>query len=134
MRPDWAGLSVLCNASITDYQTSVSTTATMASTVWRLLLAVFILVSAVLGHRYPGYNFGPDVYRRVKRQTFGPFVLRSLAGSDGELPLRQEIRNLEQNRDQWTLYLLGLSMMQFTNQSDPLSWYQITGMVLVGPC
>jgi tyrosinase len=88
-----------------------------------------MLVSAVLGQRYPGYNFGPDIYRRVKRRTPGPFVLKSLARDDGELPLRQEIRNLEQNGDQWTLYLLGLSMMQFTNQSDPLSWYQITGIV-----
>ncbi|OIW34914.1 Di-copper centre-containing protein [Coniochaeta ligniaria NRRL 30616] len=100
----------------------------MASTVWSLFLAAFTLASAVLAQRYPGYNFGPDVHRRVKRQISGPFVVRSLARDDGDLPLRQEIRNLEQNRDQWTLYLLGLSMMQYTNQSDPLSWYQITGI------
>lgn len=105
----------------------------MASNAWILLLAAFAFASAVLGQRYPGYYFGPDVNRRIKRQIFGPFVLKSLARTDGELPLRQEFRTLEQNRDQWTLYLLGLSMMQFTNQSDPLSWYQITGMALIIP-
>jgi tyrosinase len=104
----------------------------MASPVFRLLLAAFTLAFGVVGHRYSGYDFGVDVTRRMKRQTGGPFVLRALARVDGELPLRQEIRTLEQNRDQWTLYLLGLSMMQFTNQSDPVSWYQITGIAL--PC
>ena len=100
----------------------------MASMVWSLLLAAFTLASAVLGQRYPGYNFGPGIAPRANRHTFGPYVLRNLANVDGELPLRQEIRKLEQNRDQWTLYLLGLSKMQFTNQSEATSWYQITGM------
>lgn len=100
----------------------------MPSTVWTLLLAVLTFVPAVLGQRYPGYNFGPDLARRVKRHTYGPWVVRNLAQDDGDLPLRQEIRILEKDTDQWTLYLLGLSMMQFANQSDPISWYQITGM------
>lgn len=92
-----------------------------------MLLALLTLTSGVLGQRYPGYNFGPDVYRRAKRQTSGPWVLTSLADSDSDLPLRQEIRDLENDTDQWTLYILGLSMMQYTNQSDPISWYGITG-------
>jgi tyrosinase len=99
--------------------------------IWTLLLAAVTLATTVMGHqRYPGYDFGPGVHRlRAKRhqQTKGPRVLMNLASADGELPLRHEIRDLENNRDQWTLYLLGLSMMQYTNQSDPLSWYQITG-------
>lgn len=100
----------------------------MKYTAWSMLLALLTLVAGVLGGRYPGYNFGADVYRRVKRQTSAPWVLTSLADPDSDLPLRQEIRDLENDTDQWTLYLLGLSMMQFTNQSDPLSWYQITGI------
>jgi tyrosinase len=42
--------------------------------------------------------------------------------------VRQEIRQMENDNEMWTLYLLGLSMMQFTDQSDALSWYQITGV------
>ncbi|KAB5551230.1 hypothetical protein GE09DRAFT_1223030 [Coniochaeta sp. 2T2.1] len=102
----------------------------MASAAWTLLLAAFTFASAVLAQeQYPGYDFGPDVHLRLKRQeTKGPWILRSLASVDGELPLRREIRDLENNRDQWTLYLLGLSMMQFTNQTDNISWYKITGI------
>ncbi|KAK5684305.1 hypothetical protein LTS10_004172 [Elasticomyces elasticus] len=40
---------------------------------------------------------------------------------------RLEIRQLEQNVDQWNIYLLGLAKFQATNQSDKLSYYQIAG-------
>jgi len=102
----------------------------MAPTVWYLLLAVITVATAALSQQYTGYDFGPDAHRLLKRQTSGPWVLKSLADTDGDLPLRQEIRTLEKDSDQWTLYLLGLSKMQYTNQSDPLSWYQITGVPL----
>lgn len=42
---------------------------------------------------------------------------------------RLEIRQLEQNVDQWNLYLLGLARFQAANQSDKLSYYQISGMI-----
>ncbi|KAK0283610.1 hypothetical protein LTR35_006069 [Friedmanniomyces endolithicus] len=41
---------------------------------------------------------------------------------------RLEIRQLEQNVDQWNIYLLGLARFQATNQSDKLSYYQIAGI------
>ncbi|TKA80498.1 hypothetical protein B0A55_02304 [Friedmanniomyces simplex] len=41
---------------------------------------------------------------------------------------RLEIRQLEQNADQWNIYLLGLAKFQATNQSDKLSYYQIAGI------
>jgi tyrosinase len=106
--------------------------------VWNRILAVLVLATGVLAQQYGGYDFGRNIHRRIKRHTLGPYVVRNLASTDGDLPLRQEIRTLEDNTDQWTLYLLGLSMMQFTNQSDPLSWYQITGVLCLprrdSPC
>ncbi|KAH9819777.1 Di-copper centre-containing protein [Teratosphaeria destructans] len=41
---------------------------------------------------------------------------------------RLEIRELQQNVDQWNLYLLGLARWQATNQSDKLSYYQVAGI------
>ncbi|KAK3069943.1 hypothetical protein LTR53_011321 [Teratosphaeriaceae sp. CCFEE 6253] len=41
---------------------------------------------------------------------------------------RLEIRQLQQNVDQWNIYLLGLAKLQATNQSDKLSYYQIAGI------
>jgi tyrosinase len=46
----------------------------------------------------------------------------------GDIHVRQEIRQLEQDQDMWTLYILGLSMLQFTAQSSPTSWYSIAGL------
>ena len=101
----------------------------MAPTLWTQLFAAFTLASTALAQQqYHGYDFGPDAHLRLKRQEMeGPWILRSLTTVDGDLPLRKEIRDLENNEDQWTLYLLGLSMMQFTKQTDNVSWYKITG-------
>lgn len=41
---------------------------------------------------------------------------------------RLEIRQLQQNADQWNLFLLGLSRFQNTNQSQMNSYYQIAGI------
>ncbi|KAG9248530.1 hypothetical protein BJ878DRAFT_476387 [Calycina marina] len=41
---------------------------------------------------------------------------------------RKEIRDLEKDTTTWTLYLLGLDVLQSRDQSDVLSWYQIAGI------
>ncbi|KAF2857624.1 Di-copper centre-containing protein [Piedraia hortae CBS 480.64] len=41
---------------------------------------------------------------------------------------RLEIRELEQNADQWNIYLLGLARFQAVDQSEKLSYYQISGL------
>jgi len=95
------------------------------------LLAVPLLLGklATCEHHVP-YDFGIGVGPLVKRKTEQPIVVAPLQKVDGTVPLRHEIRELEKNKDQWTLYILGLSMMQFVDQSEPLSYYQIAGMAL----
>ncbi|KAF2735384.1 Di-copper centre-containing protein [Polyplosphaeria fusca] len=41
---------------------------------------------------------------------------------------RLEIRQLQQNADQWNIYLLGLRKFQNMTQSDRSSWYQVAGI------
>ena len=94
-----------------------------------MLFVLLLCVFRGIAGQYYAYNYGFDVEKHIKRQAQPQqLVLRGISVSDsGELPIRQEIRDLQKNDNQWTLYLLGLSMMQFTNQSDPTSWYGITG-------
>ena len=49
------------------------------------------------------------------------------AVGDGIVHPRLEVRKLEQNADQWNVFLLGLRRFMDVNQSDPLSYYQISG-------
>ena len=41
---------------------------------------------------------------------------------------RLEIRQLQQNTDQWNIFLLGMLRFQQTNQTDQISYYQIAGI------
>src|ERR1700738_4386519 len=66
-------------------------------------------------NHYPSYNYGFDPTIIKKRQSFGTYAVTGVLGgivSDGGLPQRLEIRELEKNADLWPLYLLGLDMMQ----------------------
>jgi hypothetical protein len=49
------------------------------------------------------------------------------SGTEGSLPVRLEIRRLQQDKELWTLYILGLDMMQYYNQTELISWFQISG-------
>ncbi|KXL44734.1 hypothetical protein M433DRAFT_166430 [Acidomyces richmondensis BFW] len=48
--------------------------------------------------------------------------------SDIGVQPRLEIRELQQNEDQWNLYLLGLARFQAVNESKELSYYRIAGI------
>ncbi len=79
------------------------------------------------------YDYG-GISFSSKRQTEGTYPITGVlsgTGGNGSVPVRPEIRQLEQNSFAWTLYILGLDMMQATNQKDPLSWYQIAGKFLL---
>lgn len=56
--------------------------------------------------------------------TQGLAVVTGVTGSSGT---RLEIRALLEDRDQWNMYLLGLSALQNASQSDQSGYYQISG-------
>ena len=60
-----------------------------------------------------------------KRQT-APFAVTGIQGSG--VQTRLEIRTLANNPDQFNIYLLALQKMQTDDQSDFLSYFQISGM------
>ncbi|KAL2060390.1 hypothetical protein VTL71DRAFT_9785 [Oculimacula yallundae] len=80
---------------------------------------------------YPSYDYGADPPRLPKRQNTEFFPITGVhtgTGANGSLPLRIEVRDLQKDPVSWTLYILGLDMLQYTPQSDTLSWYQIAGI------
>ncbi|PQE18684.1 hypothetical protein CJF30_00009685 [Rutstroemia sp. NJR-2017a BBW] len=79
--------------------------------------------------RASGYDYGVDPKEILKRDT-GHFPVTGVpyTGSNGSIPVRQEIRVLEKDQTSWELYILGLSMMQNLPSSDIRSWYQIAGI------
>lgn len=95
----------------------------------RLSFAVSLVCFAhtLVVAQYPAYDYGFDTRKRVKRQLGRRSALVVQDKSGGQIHVRQEIRQLEQDHDLWTLYILGLSMMQFTDQSSPTSYYGIAG-------
>lgn len=87
---------------------------------------------------FPRYRYNTPmshIHRRQngsQNQTLGYFPVTGVLQRDlsnGSLPIRREIRELEKDQDLWTLYLLGLDYMQASEQDDPLSWYKIMGEV-----
>ncbi len=104
----------------------------------RLSLLIFVacLAQALAFVQYPPYDYGFDVKTRVKRQVAhrSDLVVQDKIAGGGDIVVRQEIRQLEQDTDLWTLYILALSMMQFTDQESPTSYYGLAGLCLVATC
>jgi tyrosinase len=94
-----------------------------------VLLPLFYLVNTLAVAQYSGYDYGFDVHQLVKRQIGrrSDLVVNGTTPDDG-IRIRQEIRELEKDQDLWTLYILALSMLQFTDQSYPLSYYSLAGL------
>lgn len=87
--------------------------------------AALCAASPLLEHRVDDIPFVPDL-KIDRRQSSGG--LTAVTGITGlGTPARLEIRQLEQNTDQWNLYLLGLDRMMKVNESEKLSYYQIAG-------
>jgi tyrosinase len=82
------------------------------------------------------YDYGIHREKLIRRQNTTIAITGALGGIllDGTPPVRKEIRELQQDAAAWTLYLLGLDSMQFTDQHDPLSWYQIAGRSVTEVC
>ena len=97
-----------------------------------VLLSLTLLAAHSVLAQYGAYDYGFDAEKIIKRQLASQQPVPVVRGAeDGQtIRLRQEIRQLEQDKELWTLYILGLSLMQFTDQSSPVSWYGITGTYL----
>ncbi|OAA61176.1 putative domain, di-copper centre [Niveomyces insectorum RCEF 264] len=109
---------------------------------WLNLVAVVVFLVPLcwsIGAAADGpYDYGFDVDRHLADRRGlqsgpaaapAPFVVHGAPGGlHTTIAARPEIRQLETNPDLWTLYLLGLSMMQYTDQSQLLSYYQIAGI------
>lgn len=96
----------------------------------QLLLATTALPSTPQPSFLP-YDYGVNRSAIIKRQTSNHYAVTGIhtgSGPNGSTPLRIEIRDLEKDRIAWTLYILGLDMLQYTPQTEMLSWYQIAGM------
>ena len=108
------------------------------STSWIAGIAIVFLHAISAQTSYGRYDYGVDVNTLVRRQSSasdGPVVVTgdsaingSGNGNNGSFPVRKEVRELQGDNLSWTLYILGLDMMQGLDQADDLSWYQIMGM------
>ncbi|KAI1433007.1 Di-copper centre-containing protein [Xylaria sp. CBS 124048] len=76
-----------------------------------------------------GYDYGLNASHHIHKRDI---ALSSIVGSlplvDGRPPQRREIRDLQKDDDQWNLFILAISWMQYTTQDSPFSWYQIAGI------
>ncbi|KAI9048358.1 hypothetical protein LZ554_008150 [Drepanopeziza brunnea f. sp. 'monogermtubi'] len=80
---------------------------------------------------YPSYDYGANPPEFSKRQNTAFIAVTGAqtgTGQNGSAPLRLEVRELEKDPVAWTLYILGLDMMQYAPQTEMLSWYQIAGI------
>lgn len=76
------------------------------------------------------YDYGFDVARayHTKRQLGDKIVVTTgMPVGSGPVPVRPDIRDLQKDPDKWSLYILALDMMQWTEQSYPTSWFSISG-------
>ncbi|KAF6810967.1 tyrosinase precursor [Colletotrichum sojae] len=101
---------------------------------FRIAVWLFIVLLAATATAAPAaaslstYNYGFDARKLAKRQTKEPIVVSKLPLINGTVPLRPEVRQMKQNPYKWNLYLLSMSMLQYTDQDEELSWYQIAGI------
>ena len=94
-----------------------------------LLAVVGILIFQL--SQAQSYDYGTARSKILKRQSPAPLVVTGVqtgAGPSGSAPLRYEVRDLQKDDTTWTLYILGLDVMQNIPQTDLHSWYQIAGI------
>ncbi|KAI1501711.1 hypothetical protein F5X99DRAFT_428173 [Biscogniauxia marginata] len=102
----------------------------MAST-YLIVIVFSLLWSSSCFASYGGrqYDYGRKVDHRLnKRDPSQSFIVGGLPLIDGQVLSRQEIRELEKDKDKWNLYILALSWMQYTSQDSPFSFYQVAGI------
>lgn len=75
------------------------------------------------------YDYGTRRDQNSKREPAYFIGVTGSSYNNSTLPIRKEIRELQEEGEgeAWTLYLLGLEMMQKADSEDPRGWYQIAG-------
>lgn len=95
--------------------------------------AACLVPSVIAASAYDyGFDTGPLIRRQVSENGNNPrnrIVAKGARRSNDSksVPLRREIREFQEDGDQWTLFILGLSLMQFDDQDEAISFYQIAG-------
>ncbi|KAF2196129.1 Di-copper centre-containing protein [Delitschia confertaspora ATCC 74209] len=104
------------------------------------LLAVFVLVHAAVAslhgvhhaHHVHHVQRSPNALEAKFEETKQLLEKRAsyikITGVTGTVQPRLEIRDLKKNADQWNLFLLGMQRFMAKPKSDPLSFYQVTGV------
>lgn len=91
-------------------------------------LAVFFALHALLNVQCASFPWPLNSLGSLNlRRAPATFAVTGI-NAGGPLHPRLEIRTLQQNADQWNLYLLAMQSFQAMNQSNPLGWYQIAGV------
>ena len=54
-------------------------------------------------------------------------IVTSQNGTPAPRPARQNIVNMQNNIPMFSLFMQAMIAMQSTNESDPLSWFQVAG-------
>jgi tyrosinase len=74
------------------------------------------------------YTYSANIDDIFKRQDQNINVVGRLRdGVNGTTPARLEIRQMRAIPAQWNLFILACDWMQWSNQNDARSWYQIAG-------
>ena len=104
----------------------------MAFACFFVLFVSFLLHHGLAStHSSKGYDYGQHMNLHISKRDFAQSsIVASLPLVDDKPQPRLEIRDLQKNHDQWNLYLLALSWMQYTAQDSPFSWYQIAGRLM----
>lgn len=105
---------------------------TMLNLWWPFLISSwFLLLGSAAPEMHGAYDYGHDMDLTIHKRDVNPNKSKSaLVESipyNGTIPIRPELRGLQNNFEQWNLYILAVSWMQWMNQSDPASWYAIAG-------
>ena len=78
---------------------------------------------------YPSTPVLVSVRLSLPSMSYAVKGVQTNLASNGAVPLRLEIRQLQKNADQFNLYILALDQLQRgPAQTDQLSWYQLSGI------
>jgi tyrosinase len=93
-----------------------------------LVFTIFTLLFNLSTSRPVDPRAASDDLAFWRRRNGGVFsVLGIGAFGDGTPHPRLEIRDMEKNKDQWNVFLLGLHRFQSVDQNDELSYFKIAG-------